>query len=591
MKVLDYDGLSRFKDKNDALYARKDGYYRNLVAGQLASSLFEEDKVPYCFRTSGGSIDIGSRETDLLVGGTVAWNQLADHSAASKDMNGITFTNNNDGSWTVSGTASAVAHASLGNIVVPNGHIVLLKGCPSGGSTSSYRLFHQMQSGSPYIQDTGSGAIAAANGGTGDTKSVIIYVAEGTDLTVPIVFKPQLFDLTRMFGSNIAAYIYGLETANAGDGVAWFKKLFPKEYYAYNVGELLSVKTSEHRMVGFNAYDPSTGKAKVVGGHVYQITGTYTSLSLGGTSVIPDADGCFTPNASGELTVTGGNSTDTCIHLKWDGERDGEYEPYELHSYELDSDLILRGIPKLDSGNKLYYDGDTYESDGTVTRRLGAITFDGSSDESWVLNTDYNYYSIYTSAAGSRIPNCIFISTYQGKLFLCDKYEQGAIANSTSDCGINIVWGQLRVRLPSMYSTVDEWKTYLSAHPFSIIYELDEPTSESADPYTNPQIVDDFGTEEYVDSRDVPIPVGHETQYQANLRAKLEMAPDSPGDGDGDYLVKQSSGQNSYKKYTDGGRITALEAKIPSAPTAEGTYVLKCTVSDGTAAFAWTAET
>ena len=32
----------------------------------------------------------------------------------------------------------------------------------------------------------------------------------------------------------------------------------------------------------------------------------------------------------------------------------------------VDNDVILRGIPKLDVNNKLYYDGDIYSSDGKV---------------------------------------------------------------------------------------------------------------------------------------------------------------------------------------------------------------------------------
>ena len=51
----------------------------------------------------------------------------------------------------------------------------------------------------------------------------------------------MLFDLTQMFGSTIADYIYSLEQANAGAGVAYFRSLFPKPYYDYNAGELLSV--------------------------------------------------------------------------------------------------------------------------------------------------------------------------------------------------------------------------------------------------------------------------------------------------------------------------------------------------------------
>ena len=76
-------------------------------------------------------------------------------------------------------------------------------------------------------------------------------------------------------------------------------------------------------------------------------------------------------------------------------------------------------------------------------------------------------------------------------------------------------------------------------------------------------------------------PVGANALYQANLRAKLEMAPDSP-DGDGDYIVRQTDGLNEY---------VLLEKELPSIPAEDGTYSLKCTVADGTATLSWVADT
>jgi hypothetical protein len=45
----------------------------------------------------------------------------------------------------------------------------------------------------------------------------------------------------------------------------------------------------------------------------------------------------------------------------------------------------------------------------------------------------------------------------------------------------------------------------------TLVYELATPTEETATPYTNPQSVDPYGTEEYVTSGLVA--VGHETSY------------------------------------------------------------------------------
>ena len=109
---------------------------------------------------------------------------------------------------------------------------------------------------------------------------------------------------------------------------------------------------------------------------------------------------------------------------------------------------------------------------------------------------------------------------------------------------------------------------------------LDEFSWKNAAAYETPQLIDDFGTEEFTDSRAVAIPAGHSTLYLSNLRAKLEMAPDSP-DGDGDYIVRQTGGRNAYVK------LTFPADELPAPPEANGTYSLKCTVSNGTVTYRW----
>lgn len=68
----------------------------------------------------------------------------------------------------------------------------------------------------------------------------------------------NVIDLTLLFGPTVADYIYSLETATAGAGVAFFRSLFNKPYYAYNAGTLMSVNTSAHKMTGFNQWDGET---------------------------------------------------------------------------------------------------------------------------------------------------------------------------------------------------------------------------------------------------------------------------------------------------------------------------------------------
>ena len=84
-----------------------------------------------------------------------------------------------------------------------------------------------------------------------------------------------------------------------------------------------------------------------------------------------------------------------------------------------------------------------------------------------------------------------------------------------------------------------------------LVYELKTPTTESADPYQHIQNVGT--TEEWLDSRAVPVPVSSETFYPNNIRKAVES--------------------------------------IPVAPTNNGTYVLKVTVTSGVPSYEWVAET
>jgi hypothetical protein len=56
-----------------------------------------------------------------------------------------------------------------------------------------------------------------------------------------------------------------------------------------------------------------------------------------------------------------------------------------------------------------------------------------------------------------------------------------------------------------------------------LVYELATPTTEEAAPYQHLQQCDPNGTEEFVSTGIVP--VGHETRYPENLRAKIEGLP------------------------------------------------------------------
>lgn len=498
------------------------------------------DKVPYTFKAVGRDV-YGDRESDKIVGGTVAWNQLIPIGTdKSKTKNGVTFTDNRDGSYTIQTTAegaSADAYLTIASETTSRGgHVTLLVGAPAGSSYEGYRLWDAWGGAGNEYGNGSTGKFVA-----GGQFEIRISVGSGTIITTPVKFTPQLFDITQMFGSAIANYFYDTLRLTSGASKAWFRKFFSKPIYAYNAGELMSVNTSAHNTVGFNAWDTSTDNVgKVIANNGTLLnndsysTSDYIKVVAGATyyfkDVAPnanantiaeyDADKIFicTQSISGTSgTNTSGTkamsdnthyirvvrfntSTEPCINLS-DPSRNGEYEPYQKHTYPLDSSLTLRGVPKLDSSNNLYYDGDTYESDGTVTRKYGIVDL---SAQTW------NYQSAWESWYTDYIADMRGTDTgAETPKFICDKYDTIATSYGLTPQDINGITNTTkgasgcRILVRNGSTTV--------APTGHLVYELATTTTETAEPFTNPQVVDNWGTEAYVTTGIVP--VGHDSEY------------------------------------------------------------------------------
>ena len=134
----------------------------------------------------------------------------------TETKSGVTFTNNGDGTITVNGTSTQLVDFNLQFIDFIKNHTYLLIGCPSGGSTSTYIL----DTGADMGNDKGNGTISKPR--LIGNRYFSIYVYPNTTCN-NLVFKPQLFDLTEMFGAG-----------NEPKTVAEFKAKFPNDYYPYS---------------------------------------------------------------------------------------------------------------------------------------------------------------------------------------------------------------------------------------------------------------------------------------------------------------------------------------------------------------------
>lgn len=409
----------------------------------------EINKEPYIKRAVAGTATrIGNHLYDKLVGGTVAFNQMVQNGNFASAEGWAPY----DGTKTVlsvSNNEATITFLSSGS-----GYVYGLR-----TSVQRHTANHKyLASVDLYVNKAGEYGIDA-DGGRQNKTGVItanswvnfakIYNANGQNTTSFIILSVDrletddyikaknvyLVDLTAMFGSTIADYIYGLEQATAGAGVAWFKALFPNDYYAYNAGELMSVKATAHVM----------------------------------------------KNASNQV----------------------------IGNYALDSNLVLNGLFKLDANNKLYADGDTYESSGDVGRKYALVNL-GTCEYSKTTVGSYEiFYTTITDKASSTDGLCIdYVNSQNGRDSLSDK--QFGVYNMTDE-GKKIIC--IRDDSKSSMSTND-FKTAMSGK--YLLYEKATHTTEQATPFTNPQVCDENGTEEYTDNRAVAIPVGHET-YQANI--------------------------------------------------------------------------
>ena len=314
------------------------------------------DTEPYNFRRTNNGNGAGHREYDEIVGASVGWNQLVD-----------------------SGTTS---------VTIPNGH--------------KY-----------YSNINNTKTIGSSNGSA-------ISINDGT--------KDNVIDLTQMLGSTIADYVYTLEQSTAGSGVTWLKQHFPKlfdnGYQPYDSGSIKSVSgLTAHEMVGKNVFDDevenggysTAGKiwgdpnfrnknlVKVIEGQTYYFRiPNIQSLYVFGYSDENYSDGVNLGSTNFETTIPQGvhyigfffgksqygntYKNDICINLS-DTSINGQYEPYEKHTYTLDPSVTLRGRYVLD-GNKLKAAGDVWSSDGEIARKYGTRAYQSGDESDATVVTD-----------------------------------------------------------------------------------------------------------------------------------------------------------------------------------------------------------
>ena len=114
---------------------------------------------------------------------------------ATTTTNGVTFTNNGDGSITVNGKSTANTMYIFNTKNFPTTHKYLLIGCPEGGSKPTFNLSNSTNNTVYY--DVGNGVIFDMTGDDWYQLRILVY----SGVTVNnLTFYPQLYDLTAIYG-------------------------------------------------------------------------------------------------------------------------------------------------------------------------------------------------------------------------------------------------------------------------------------------------------------------------------------------------------------------------------------------------------
>ena len=497
-----------------------------------------------------------------LVGGTVAWNQLITASDKSKTT-------------TPNGTAT-YSFTSVSCSIQAN-HIYAV-GCniTYNGTLNPLRLYVQIGSvyGKPAIDATSANKradwlIKPTANSTALTVGVS-NVATSAKLTSADAWSYNnltVIDLTLAFGPTIADYIYSLETATTDAGVNWFKQYFPKSYYPYNAGALVSVNPTGAETTGVNQWDEewevgsilnTTGEDQantnafrtksyipiMFGESYYFYMGASYTIGLRWYDSAKNYLGSQAIAASGTLTIPNSAAylrfvnvtmnayaNNICINIS-NPLYNGTYYPYTSHSYPI-SPVELRGIPKLTDG-KLAFDGDVRASDGTVTRKYREVNLTSFSGS---FGATSNGYAAYINTWGITRDDAVNKS-------LCSKFAYST-SSYTSMPAYSWFGGSGNIStftfiLPSTVTSLAEANTWLQNNPTTVLIPLATPTTESSAALPVPQVVYDGGTESYVDERDVQMPVGQDATYMDATSAIGELmdsglVPSSSG-------VSQTSG-------------------------------------------------
>lgn len=539
--------------------------WKKTIANITANNtVLTTDKTLFLTRQTLNPTGFSGYVREKLVGASYAWNQLVQNgnfadSSGWSATNGVLTASGNVGTLTrntatgncfiLRAVEKVTGHKYAFTITLKNNvgtNTILFRWYKNGTSGDQYMLVAATELTNSYTTFTG----IISSDATSTTGALIIYNTTTTNGNAIDIKEVQLVDLTLAFGSTIADYLYSL-TNNGGITKLRDMGCPIDKYTPYGYG-LYSVKTSGKKIVGKNlcedviancAIDSSgliyaststkMGVARVLQGKTYVVKSDdntliaglfYTKPTVGSTTysgtriVGASGDYSFTSPITGWIAF---RSSSSYQYLQCEfGSTSTTYEPYSPITYPLGNDE-LRGKFDLVNG-EIVASGDVKESNGVLTRMFGETAFS-------TLNWGYSSSSKrYEAPLPSNAKN---IGTGRFADFVCSNYtpDTSAAVGDTGKCFISST--NIYVYDPNQSGTPTG----------SCNYPLATPTTEQSTPFADPMSLVGATTEEYIDTRDIPCPVGAERQYMGQSEDVIEI-PSSPQSDGKRILISEVSG-------------------------------------------------
>ena len=406
---------------------------------------------------------------------------LINCTAKTTTSNGITMTNNGDGTYTVNGTATDDFNVAVAPYTTKQNIYYTLSGCPSGGSKTTYYLEPR-----GYERDVGNG-VTIVNPTEDFSHNITITIKKGTTVN-NLLFKPmfnegktaQPFEpYTGGAPSPSLEYPQEIKAVNKLNGVVCGKNLI-------NFNDTISGFINDaNGKVGTSSNSNSSNYVRIKPNTKYFISKTPSASGRWGAWYDKNKQFIKGINGSeyGIIITSPSNARYIRLTLNHNGTNPNfanNMYLYQSNAIDLTFEAFVGKNLNYTLQNPLYKLGDVYDyidfNRGKIVRNVGVITFDGSNDEDIRLNPPDSYHATYLY----RFYNCVSSKENMNRFCKSNRFKFTTLWSN----GILAYNRLFYVATNDIYvshneiTSLSDFKAWLNKNPITVVYQLATPTEE-----------------------------------------------------------------------------------------------------------------